>query len=416
MQESAANLIRALPGQAQGYLFASRLLDWLAHDLDAGDESFTESRARALLLAGDLLDDPTRNSFTSLVTTEAGTRLALADLVQDTGLAENDEVRSLAATAGSSTANDAAAPPWLALVVAAYAWRADFLLSQLDPTSPPEPFSPAGQVLKRSAYFVRRQIQRSATERDKMLRQLTYQAGAAGTPSLETLPDGSPTAPLPPYYRPPIPVKYPEYSRETIHVDPDEPQTELPPAGGRGEPISISSDDLASDETGSEQQEPPSTPTTLPPIRIDASQLSDTPQPATPAPPPQTPPANVTLPQASVSARSNYRATRQRARNRKKPMQTTKLRVEVKDQMDGQGLYGLQVRVGAAGIRRQVAGTTNEEGQFTCELPVYADSGLTYDIDVTWPRDFGGEVERKSITLNADRTLFTVPFYHTLKS
>lgn len=410
MQESAANLIRALPGQAQSYLFANRLLDWLAHDLDAGDDLFTESRARALLLSGDLLDDPTRNSFGSLVETEAGTRLALADLLQDTGLAENDEVRSLAATAGSSAATDVSAPSWLALIVAAYAWRNDFLLNQLDPASPPEPFSPAGQVLKRSAYFTRQQIQRSATERDKLLRQLTYSAGAAGTPSLETLPDGAPAPPLPPYYRPPIPVKYPEYSRETIQVDPDAPQTSTPPAADRGEPIKISDDDLASDQPS--QSEPTTPPTTLPPIRIDASQVSEPTRPAPPAAP-----SNVTLPDASVSARTNaYRATRQRSRNRKKPMQTTKLRVEVKDQMDGKGLYGLQVRVGASGIRRYVAGTTNEEGQFTCELPVYADSGLTYDIDVTWPRDFGGEVERKSITLNADRTMFTVPFYHTLKT
>ncbi len=408
MQESAANLIRALPGQAQGYLFANRLLTWLADDLNAGDDSFTESRARALLLAGDLLDDPTRNSFANLVESEAGTRLALADLLQDTGLAENDEVRSLAATAGSSAAAEAAAPSWLALVVAAYAWRSDFLLSQLDPASPPEPFSPAGQVLKRSAYFTRQQIQRSATERDKMLRQLIYQAGAAGTPSLETLPDGSPAAPLPPYYRPPIPVNYPEYNRETIQVDPDTPPVSTPPAADRGEPIKISSDDLPG-----EQPDTATPPTTLPSIRIDASQVSDPAAPSIPA----TPPSNVTLPNASVSARTNaYRATRQRSRNRKKPMKTTKLRVEVKDQMDGKGLYGLQVRVGASGIRRYVAGTTNEEGQFTCELPVYADSGLTYDIDVTWPRDFGGEVERKSITLNADRTLFTVPFYHTLKT
>ncbi|MEZ4516529.1 MAG: hypothetical protein R3C44_06725 [Chloroflexota bacterium] len=41
---------------------------------------------------------------------------------------------------------------------------------------------------------------------------------------------------------------------------------------------------------------------------------------------------------------------------------------------------------------------------------------MTYDIDVTWPRDFGGDIERKSITLNADRTMFVLPFYRTLKA
>ena len=40
----------------------------------------------------------------------------------------------------------------------------------------------------------------------------------------------------------------------------------------------------------------------------------------------------------------------------------------------------------------------------------------TYAVDVTWPRDFGGEVERKSITVNADRTHFDLPFYRTLKA
>jgi hypothetical protein len=40
--------------------------------------------------------------------------------------------------------------------------------------------------------------------------------------------------------------------------------------------------------------------------------------------------------------------------------------------------------------------------------------GLTYDVDLNWPREMGGETERKSITLNADRTRFTLPFFHQL--
>jgi hypothetical protein len=76
----------------------------------------------------------------------------------------------------------------------------------------------------------------------------------------------------------------------------------------------------------------------------------------------------------------------------------------------------LQVRVSSKGLKSFVAGTTNREGAFTCEVPVHRDSGLTYDVDVTWPRDYGSEVERKSITLNSDRTLFTLPFYRTLKT
>lgn len=109
-------------------------------------------------------------------------------------------------------------------------------------------------------------------------------------------------------------------------------------------------------------------------------------------------------------------AAARRTRRSRAQMTTTKLRVLVQEYPDGPGLYGLQVRVSSRGIRRYVAGTTNKDGEFLCELPVQTDVGLTYDVDVTWPRDFGGEVERKSITINADRTHFALPFYRTLKA
>jgi hypothetical protein len=95
-------------------------------------------------------------------------------------------------------------------------------------------------------------------------------------------------------------------------------------------------------------------------------------------------------------------------------MKTTKLRVVVQEYPDGPGLYGLQVRVSCKGIKSYVAGTTNRDGEFLCQLPVHVHSGLTYDVDITWPREMNGEVERKSITLNADRTHFILPFYRHL--
>jgi hypothetical protein len=82
----------------------------------------------------------------------------------------------------------------------------------------------------------------------------------------------------------------------------------------------------------------------------------------------------------------------------------------------GPGLHGLQVKVSCKGIRSFVAGTTDREGRFLCELPVRAQSGLTYDVELTWPREMGGEAERKSLTLNADRTEFILPFYRTLST
>ena len=101
---------------------------------------------------------------------------------------------------------------------------------------------------------------------------------------------------------------------------------------------------------------------------------------------------------------------------RKEPLASTKLRVLVQEYPDGPGLYGLQVRVTCQGVKSYVAGTTNREGKFLCELPVRVNSGLTYDVDVTWPREMNNEIERKSITLNADRTEFNLPFYRRMKN
>ena len=95
---------------------------------------------------------------------------------------------------------------------------------------------------------------------------------------------------------------------------------------------------------------------------------------------------------------------------RQEELTSTKLRVIVQHYPDGPGLYGLQVRVSCKGVRSYVAGTTDRDGRFNCELPVRVRSGLTYDVDVTWPREEGGETERKSITLHADRTHFDLPF------
>ena len=64
MQEAAAlSLIQAFPGRPQLAAFAARLLDWLNADLNPHGEPLTESRARALLLAAEALDEPTRHSL-----------------------------------------------------------------------------------------------------------------------------------------------------------------------------------------------------------------------------------------------------------------------------------------------------------------------------------------------------------------
>lgn len=403
MHETAQKQIQAFTGKGQMAAFASRLLEWLNHDLNPDGEPLTESRARAMLLAANVLDEPTRHSFAQAVESEQGMRLALYGLLRESGLADNEEIAVLAAaSAGVMPQSEQVAPSWLALSVAAFAWRADFLLDRLDPASPPDPFSPAGQVLKRAAFFVRQEVQRSATERDKLSRKLAHAEG--GAPSLNALqPDGT-IAPLPPYYRMPIPERYPEFNPE-IEVSPDE--VERPAASAPGAHISITDADLTPGQ---------SAPATQPPLRIEISADEPPAQPST-RPPAASRPSRVVMPNATTTANTAAAAQAARRTGRgRRAMKSTKLHVIVQDRPDGDGLYGLQVRVSSRGIRRYVAGTTNKDGEFICELPVQVESGLTYDVDVTWPRDFGGEVERKSITLNADRTHFTLPFYRTLKA
>jgi hypothetical protein len=347
------------------------------------------------------LDDPTLSDFRRLAAGDDGARLALHDLLGQTGLDKNDEVAVLAAaSAAAPPPEETLDVPWLALALAAFAWRGEYPLAQLDPASPPQSYTPAGQVVRRAAAWMRRQVQRSATERDKLTRQLAYEAGAGG----ETAVSEQPIAPLPPHFRSPVPVRYPEVSRETLQVEADdEEETPRPPR--RGEPIAITDEDLPDEEA---EEEGPGPVTRMPPLRITEEQVRQSNQPtqsSSPSPP---------LPRGSEEdsvGGSLSRNVRGFFGRNKEPLTTTKLRVIVQEYPDGPPLYGLQVQVSCRGLKSDVAGATNREGHFRCELPVRVQSGLTYDVDVTWPRDMGGETEQKSITLNADRTEFTLPFY-----
>lgn len=107
-------------------------------------------------------------------------------------------------------------------------------------------------------------------------------------------------------------------------------------------------------------------------------------------------------------------AVRRHFNRDKEPLRPVRLRILVQEYKDGPGLYGLQVQVSSPGVKAYVAGATNRDGVFLCELPVRVHSGLTYDVDITWPRDHGAGTERKSITLNVDRQEFFLPFYYRL--
>lgn len=376
--------------------FARRLLSWLVSEAGRGSTEWTESRARALLRAAGVVDDPTLHDFGRLAEGPAGTRIALYDLLQLTKLGEVPEVVSFAGLAGPTAAeNNPTKIEWLALALAAFAWSRQFPLERLDPANPPDPHSPAGQIVTRTAHFIRQQIQRSATERDKMLRKLT----APLAQSLEQMaPAQENLAPLPPYYRPPIPVRYPEVANETVRIEANEPAASAPTPA---EHLVITEADLPD---GGPAVSPP---VTMPTITIRPEQVP------IPNPPSPLPRSGVIMPGPTAEARPGM-SLGLRQMFRGEEMKNTKLRVIVQQYPDGPGLYGLQVRVSCKGIKSYVAGVTDRNGHFVAELPVRLREGLTYDVDVTWPRDIGGQTERKSITLNADRTEFSLPFYHQL--
>lgn len=424
-ERSALRLVQSLRDDTHTAVFAHRLLSWLTADGRPRPPEFSDSRARALLRGAAGLDDPTLHNFQRLVADPPAARVALYDLLDSSGLADNTEVTTLALQVRSSrfsgpevtevTTTNLQSPAsnlqppiaWPALAVAAYAWKNGYPLHQFDPAASPSPDSPAGQVLQRAAHFLRRQTQRTATERDKLARQLSRPPGDA--PNLDELrPMETPIAPLPPVFRPPIPVRYPEVARETMHIAPDTLPADPPPVT-RGEPLVITPEDL------------PPTPAGPPPIQRGEPLVitPSPPHPSTPAPLPSPLPASgVILPTSGRRTGGKARpglgvAVRQAIRP--EPTTTTKLRIKAQQYPDGPGYYGLQVRVSAARNRVSLAGVTDQNGQFLCELPVQLAGGLTYDVDLTWPRDEGGETERKSITLNADRTEFVLPFYRKLK-
>jgi hypothetical protein len=185
-------------------------------------------------------------------------------------------------------------------------------------------------------------------------------------------------------------VRYPEYARETVQISPDEAARAEETAVTVEAPLTITPADLP--------QETSTAPTRMPPVTIQPNDVNRRSE-------------SRPRPQPATSVSSFGRAVRKFFGRHNEPFKTTRLRVVVQSYPDGPGLYGLQIQVRCKGIRSYVAGTTNRDGYFVCELPVRLHSGLTYDVDVTWPDEFKRGQERKSITLNADRTEFALPFY-----
>lgn len=405
MQNSAAKIVRRLRSKENLITFSNHLKNWLiAHDVDDPESQksgITNTRAKAVMRAMDVIDDPVLNDFIQLLSLETAIRCALYDLLDDTKLGEEEGVIALSSMPAEEGLTSI---PWYALIVSANAWKSNYPVVNLDPTHPPQSYSPAGQLLKRSGQFIRKQVQRSPTERDKLAMSLSIPLDEAAT--LDQLDaSGEHIAPLPPHYRTPIPVRYPEMTRDTLQLANED--IEQVQEVTRGDPLVITEEEVGPNPTQAE------TPERQAPIRITRDQVA----PETSSPPSPLPNSAVIVPsqtQADQTRPSFTAAVRQMFGQEE--LASTKLRVIVQQYPDGPGLYGLQVRVTCKGIKSHVAGTTDREGKFICELPVRIHSGLTYDIDVTWPREEGGDVERKSITLNADRTHFVIPFYRKLQA
>ncbi len=371
MELSVQQLLQTLRSSEDLRMMAGRL--WHAAD-PAG--RLNPVRARAVLRSAGLLDEVLLADFEQVQGSEKGERLALHDLLQFVD----------PASLGGQTA-ERTPLSWLCLILAVHARAHAYPLDQLDPASPPQLNTPAGIVLQQAIQFMHRQVRRSATERDRLYKKVAFNPAAA--PTLDGLPASeTPLAPVPPHFRSPVPVRYPEFN-PPLQVD----EAEVPDHLADRPALVITTDDLPQ----SRHQ---------PPLELRPEQIPAGRQPRPVRPHPRS--AAGADPTSSIG-----HALRQMFKS--EPLKSTRLRVVVQEFPDGPGLFGLQVKVTCRGIRSFVAGTTDREGRFVCELPVRLRSGLTYSVAVTWPRDMGGEIEEKAITLNADRTEFNLPFYRTIR-
>jgi hypothetical protein len=354
-------------------------------------EPLSESRARAILRAAQVLDEATQASFVRLVQNEKSLRLALHDLCQST---------AVSLTFIPPYPTEAPEIPWLSLVLLAFARKNGYPVGNLNPAVPPAPHTPAGLLLQQVGGYFRQQTQRSATERDKLAKPLAY-SGDPTNPN-PNLTDPAPIAPVPPYFRTPVPVRYPEYN------PPVAVETEELPASNY---LVIAPEETTTPPPARPSSAPRSAPapSRQPALQITAEEVMPPPINIVGTP--------VTVPRPAEPARPTGSNLLDNIRNlfKGEEFASTRLRVLVQEYPDGPGLYGLQVKVSCRGVRSFVAGTTDREGRFVCELPVRETSGLTYEVEVIWPRETGGETEQKSITLSADREAYELPFYRQLR-
>lgn len=357
------------------------------------------SRVRTVCLAADLLDDALLREFNQAMTRESSLRLALDELF----------TRFEAPTDNLLLAQPDEKVEWLVLVTLACAAQKGYIIENLDPASPPRSNSPAGIMLSQIADYFRGQTRRTATERDRLAKKLAYNPSLAqsspGSVQVEQNLAGDANAGD---VRMPAPVTYFEHNPAIKLTEAD---LDLPPQTVvTTPPVSVDvAPTLPVQPAPPQPSNPPdlsATPQTMPPIKISRDSV--------------TPLSEKVTAQASNAWREigapavNSVANKMRDLLATEETTTTLLRVNVLDRPDGKGVVGVQVTVTCKGLRSHVAGITDRDGRFACELPVREASGLTYDVMVSWPREMGGEREKKSITLSGDRGDFDLPFFRSL--
>ena len=107
MENQSTRLVRSIRDPIQLADFIQRLAEWLIKELNRGYErvpAFTESRARSLLRVTEVIDDPTLGDFDRLMADEGAARLALHDLLHESGLSESAEAVGLATASAAARA------------------------------------------------------------------------------------------------------------------------------------------------------------------------------------------------------------------------------------------------------------------------------------------------------------------------
>ena len=394
MNQTAQKLIQAQSNTADLLNLAGQLFAFTLADLEQDRSSLTPVRIKTLLQSVNAWDEAVIHEFERLLKSgESAVRVVLYDIIAQIDL-QAEDAGQLRQTAPTSEVR------WLALILAIHAYKSGYPVNNLDPSSPPGLHTPAGMILLQTGQFMRQQTIRSATERDRIAHKLAFSTHAASP--LEELP--TPTTdidPSPPHFRTPVPVGYPEFTSDVVLSieDVDPAQSPTPTA----ETLTITTNDLAPT---------PQQPQRAPELRITYENIEHINNAIAPRPtaPPRQPVRRPTRNVPSQNSSSNFTVA---LRNlfATEEMKSTRLRINVLAYPEGPGLQAIQIKVSCKGIRSHVAGTTDRSGKFVCQLPVRANGGLTYEVEVTWPRDDGGDTEKKAITLSADRTEFILPFY-----